>query len=304
MSLNKKAFGILMVLAMLFWASSWPCSKILVEYAPPHFIAFWRFFFVLLYSLVLIFVFKLSLSFDSKSLGFLLLAGLCNLVYSYFFFAGLNYAYAGKGGVLVTTMTPIFAYLLVLVLKYYKHLRYKEKFGKISKNELIGLILGIISGFFLLDLQGLNSLFAYSNIFFLLAAFDWALMSIFTAKIKLHPLVFNFYVTLIALLGLSPFLLNKELYFLFEADERFWLNLQVVVILSTLTGTIIYYKGIAYLGVVRTNSFLLLVPAFALVLSYFILGEVPSKATIFGAFLAIFAIYLINIYGKKNNRRI
>lgn len=55
-----------------------------------------------------------------------------------------------------------------------------------------------------------------------------------------------------------------------------------------------------FLGSVKANSFVLITPASALICSFFILDEVPTILTLIGCVLAIFAIYFINIYGKKN----
>lgn len=122
-------------------------------------------------------------------------------------------------------------------------------------------------------------------------------MSIFTQKIRTNPLVMNFYITLFSLVAFVPIWFEPATYFLFEAPLRFWFHLFCVAILSTLVGTSIYYLGIKELGSAKANSFMLLVPASALICSYFVLGEKPSLLTLFGTALAICAIYLIN--GKR-----
>ena len=170
---------------------------------------------------------------------------------------------------------------------------------RVPKNEIIGLILGILSGILLLDLGGFNELFGKFNVFFVLCALDWAFMSIFTQKIRMNPLAMNFYITIISILAFTPILFMQETYFLFAADLKFWSNLLIVAILSTVIGTSIYYLGIKELGSVRANSFILLVPASALLCSFVLLDERPSLLTLIGTVLAICAIYLINIYGKK-----
>ena len=126
-------------------------------------------------------------------------------------------------------------------------------------------------------------------------------MSIFTQKIRTNPLVMNFYITLFSLVAFVPIWFEPATYFLFEAPLHFWFHLFCVAILSTLVGTSIYYLGIKELGSAKANSFMLLVPASALICSYFVLGEKPSLLTLFGTALAICAIYLINGKGLKSN---
>lgn len=294
---SPKFLYALMALAMFFWGLSWASSKVLVAYSDAYTIAFWRFFFVLVGLFVLILILKIPLATPRKFIKWIVLASICNVIYSVLYFAALNYGQAGKGGVLVTTLTPIFTYLLVLFIIFWQ----KRSLQKVPKNEIIGLCLGIISGFFLLNLGSVDELFGKFNTFFILCAFDWALMSIFTQKIRTNPLVMNFYITLFSLVAFVPIWFEPATYFLFEAPLRFWFHLFCVAILSTLVGTSIYYVGIKELGSAKANSFMLLVPASALICSYFVLGEKPSLLTLFGTALAICAIYLINGKGLKSN---
>lgn len=290
---SPKFLYALMALAMFFWGLSWASSKVLVAYSDAYTIAFWRFFFVLVGLFVLLLILKIPLTTPRKFIKWIVLASICNVIYSVLYFAALNHGQAGKGGVLVTTLTPIFTYLLVLFIIFWQ----KRSLQKVPKNEIIGLCLGIISGFFLLNLGSVDELFGKFNTFFILCAFDWALMSIFTQKIRTNPLVMNFYITLFSLVAFVPIWFEPATYFLFEAPLRFWFHLFCVAILSTLVGTSIYYLGIKELGSAKANSFMLLVPASALICSYFVLGEKPSLLTLFGTALAICAIYLIN--GKR-----
>ena len=88
---------------------------------------------------------------------------------------------------------------------------------------------------------------------------------------------------------------------IFSFDMHFWIMLCVIAVLSTAIGTSIFYMGVAQIGAEKASSYQLLVPLIALITSYFILGEIPSLLTLVGGGIAIFAIYLINIYkGVKN----
>ena len=292
---SHKFFFLLMILAMFFWGLSWASGKVLISYANAYTIAFWRFFFVFVGLFIALLILKTPLKLDRGALKWVVLASICNVIYSVLYFAGLNYGAAGKGGVLVTTLTPIFTYLLVMAISSLKN----KKPAKVPTNELFGLALGISSGVLLLNLGSLSELFGKFNTFFVLCAFDWAVMSLFTQKIHAKPMVMNFYITLFSLIAFVPLLWRPETYFLLHADAKFWANLFVVSILSTIVGTSIYYAGILRLGSAKANSFFLLVPVSALLSSFVILGERPSALTLIGTALALCAIYLINIYGKN-----
>lgn len=290
-------FSVLLVIAMLFWGSSWPSSKILIRYTSPEIITFWRFFFALIATLPLMLLLKIPLRISRDAFKILIIAALFNCLYSIMFFVGLNYGSAGKGGVLVTTLTPIFTYILSFLYAKFKGNTKKT----MQNNEILGLFLGMIAGICLLNLGGLQELFGKFNTFFILCALDWAVLTLICQHIRIHPLAINFYITLLSVLMFSPLLwMERDAFIIFSFDGLFWGMLFIVSVLSTAIGTSIYYMGIAQVGATKASSFPLLVPAFALLTSFLILREIPSLLTLFGGSLAIFATYLINLYRKKS----
>ena len=289
-------FSVLLVIAMLFWGVSWPSSKVLVSYTGADVITFWRFFFALLASIPFVMLFKIPLKINAKAFSLLMVVAILNCCYSLFFFAGLNYGNAGKGGVLVTTITPVFVYLLTFGL-YKIH---KDTSRQMKSNEILGVFLGVVAGVCLLDLGDLQTLFSRFNVFFVLCALDWAILTLVCQRLRIHPIAINFYITFFSVVLFSPiFLIQPEMLEIFNFDLRFWCMLLTIAVLSTAIGTSIYYMGIAQVGAQKASSYPLLVPVFALVTSYLILGEVPSALTLFGGGIAIFAIYLINLYKSK-----
>lgn len=281
-------FAALMVIAMIFWGSSWPASKILTSYTSADIVTFWRFFFAFVASIPIVVILRINLKLDSHSFKLLLLSSLCNGLYSILYFFALNLGSAGRGGVLVTTLTPVFAYLIFFMLS--KNNRNPKT------NEMLGLMLGIIAGICLLDLPNSHAFSAF-NVIFVICAIDWAILSIICQKVRIHPIAINFYNSLFSCILYIPiFIFRDNVLFIFDYDVQFWVMMFVVSILSTAIGTSIYYMGILYVGATKASTFPLLVPFTALLSSYFILGEIPSVLTLFGGTLAIVAIYLINLY--------
>ena len=290
-------FSILLVVAMTFWGSSWASSKVLTSYTSADVITFWRFFFALMASIPLVIILRIPIRIDGSALKYLFLASITNCAYSIMFFIGLNYGAAGKGGVLVTTLTPVFVYLLT----YWIH-KIQNNPKMMRGNEILGLTLGIIAGICLLDLGNLSVLFSKSNVFFVLCALDWAVLTLICQRVRIHPIAINFYITLFSVLLSSPiFFFESAMLDIFSFDARFWTMLFVVSVLSTAIGTSIFYMGVAQIGAEKASSYQLLVPLIALVASYFILGEIPSLLTLFGGGIAIFAIYLINVYKRAKD---
>ncbi|WP_207771609.1 lipocalin family protein, partial [Campylobacter jejuni] len=96
-----------------------------------------------------------------------------NIIDEFFIKELLKHGLAGKGGVLVTTMIPIFSYLIFMIAIFFQ--KNKKSTHKITKSEILGLFLGLLSGFCLLNLGSLEDLFGKFNILFLTCSFIWAL---------------------------------------------------------------------------------------------------------------------------------
>lgn len=293
---EKQLFAILLFVGMIFWGGSWPSSKILTQYTSTEVITFWRFFFALLTFVPIVFALKVPLRLTPSSLKYLLLASFFNSLYSILFFTGLRFGFAGAGGVLVTTLIPIFAYLL----------SYWLYSNPLEKHEVSGLVLGLISGLFLLNLSHYGDLLGGGNLFFVASALSWASLTLATQKIRheVHPVAINFYTTLFSVITYAPlFLWNTNMMEIGSFDGWFWGNLLFVSCLSTAFGTTIYYQAISIVGASKASTFGLMVPVNALLLSWLFLGETPTQETLIGGSLAILAIYLINLYRPSHLQR-
>lgn len=284
----QKTFIFLLFIAMFFWGLSWPISKILSSNHSPFIVAFWRFALVALCLLPLIKYYKLSLKIPRSCFKWLGVCIVANTLYSLVFFYAITLGNAGSAGVITTTLSPILATLLSVVI-----------FGAaLSRIECIGLGIGLVSGFFFISGKGafLNSF----SLFFILTAFLWAWVTLSIRKLPLHPLIINFYSSFVSSLLFIPFLKSAD--FAIFAEPQSLGFLLVIALLSTVFGTSIYYKGIEVVGITKSASFTLLVPFFAVILSFVILGEKPELSTAIGGILAIISIYLISLYNKKHWR--
>ena len=273
---------------MFSWGLSWPISKILSANHSPFIVAFGRFALVAVCLLPIIKYRGLSLKVPRTCFPRLGVNIASNALYSLIFFYAINLGNAGSAGVITTTLSPILATLLSVVV-----------FGaRLSRLECIGLGIGLISGVFFIYSNG-SFLNAFS-LFFVLTAFLWACVTLSVRKLPLHPLVINFYSALISSVLFVPFLQSAD-FAIFTEGESLGMLL-IVALLSTVFGTSIYYKGIEVVGITKSASFTLLVPFFAVLLSFIILGEKPEISTAIGGILAIIAIYLISLYNKKHFR--
>jgi drug/metabolite transporter (DMT)-like permease len=291
---KKNLFAIPVVIAMIFWGTAWSSAKVVSNMVSPDVVVFWRFSFAFITMAPLLFIMKLSLKVTKRELLFLILGAVFYTTYNQLFFKGLVHGLAGAGGVLVTTTNPIITHVLVIIFLG----------QKISKRSIIGLVLGLTGGFFLLQGWTLkpDEIFKPGNILFLFAATAWAVLSIVTNQIQKNKL--NYLVTSFYLLGLSAllqffFAVPYGLTSIIGQNLIFWGNLIYLGTIAMALSTTIYFLATSKFGSERASSFIFIVPTSAVLTSFIFLGEVPQWYTIVGGCIAIAAVYLINSKTKK-----
>jgi drug/metabolite transporter (DMT)-like permease len=276
------------IISMFLWGISWPSGKVLTNYCTVINFSVYRYILVIATMILVLLALRTSFSIRKAGVPPLLASGILLAAYSYFFFRGLKTGSAGAGGVLVTIMNPIMAYTLGIFLS--KRLP--------SRNEAIGLALGILAGSVLLKLwDNTSALLDSGNLFFLLAAATWAVMSKFTAKGAQYgsSLSFSLWQYLVTLLCLLPFADIPEMRAAIHIqDPVFWSNLVFSSSIVTAGATTVYFYTTTRLGAEKASSFIFLVPLCAAISSWLLLGEKILPHTAIGGVLGIAAVYIIN----------
>jgi drug/metabolite transporter (DMT)-like permease len=285
---SRKIFLLGMILSMTCWGFSWTAGKYLSFYGSPITISMLRFAmtFVSLY-FILIFL-KTPLLIQRSGFKDLVVAAVLISIYTYLFFKGITVGLPGAGGVLVTVLNPIISYGIMLVMARRKP----------TRNETIGLILGLLAGIVLLKLvTEAGNIFKAGNIYFLLASLSWALLSLFTAKASRYgsPFTFSF-----LMYGISTVLLLIAANFadvvltIKKGDWIFWFNLFFSATITTSLATTFYFYATARIGASKASSFIFMVPLSAALGSWIFLDEVIQIHTIIGGLLGIGAVYILN----------
>lgn len=278
----------LMLISMCIWGLSWTAAKILSGYGEASSITYIRFLLVPLTLFPILKLAKIPVKISKKGIGPLVLAGILMAFYTVLFFTGLRVGLAGAGGVLVAVTIPIFAYILEVIVK-----RALPK-----KWAAIGLILGGIGGVILLDIwSNYQNIFAAGNSIFLLAALVYALLSKVISKSSNYgsPISFNFWLHIIALVGLS-FVVNYDelLRLLSLKDIKFWLNMLYFGVINSGLATTTYFFATTKLGPEKASSYIFIVPSAAVFFSWIFMDEAVEPKTIIGGTIAILAVFIIN----------
>ena len=286
--MNKNLFHVLMVFAMIFWGASWISTKVLTNYVNEYELVFLRMGICFISMFPLIYFFKLSFKIDLKSFIFILFASVILTLYSLVMFLGVQHGTGSFGGALVTTLIPIITFILIAFLNK----------KTISLKHSFALILGAFGVLNMLDIWNfnLNEIFSKDNIYFLLAAFLWSILTIITSKAtKINAFVFTFYTYIISSFTLFIFFVDGNIFHkIVDFDFIFWFNMFIITILSTTFATSIYFIGASKLGAKEASSYIFLVPASALSFGAIFLGEEITFNVIIGTICTIIAIYILN----------
>jgi drug/metabolite transporter (DMT)-like permease len=281
---------------MVFWGLSWPSNKTLKTFGDPFTLGFIRYILVIISLVPLLLFMKVKFRISRLGVLFVVISGLLMSVYNYTFLQGLQEGNAGAGGILVTTLNPIMAYTLGLLLAWRKP----------KTNESIGIVLGAIAGIVLLQLwNNLNILSDIGNALFLASALLWSIMSKFSSRSKEfgNPLAFTWWMYVVTLIAITPFVDFSSVNSLMHStDFKFWGNLLFGSVIVTSFATTMYFYATSQIGAERASSFIFTVPLCAGLSAYFIVGEELKWYTIVGGCLGIAAVYVLNRKQKDKDK--
>ena len=276
----------LLLLAMLLWGGGWSALKILTLHAPMETLLFWRFFLMSISFLPILYFFKEPIRLNKSSLTYIVASSILNIGFMVSSYYGTKYGLAGAGSVIVTSLSPIVTFILMLFI-------YKTSTHKL---QALGLILGAIGSFIILELNDLSLFFQTSNLYFLISAFIWAGVTILSQRshVHIHPIHYSFFISLIATLVAFIYGFDSNLLLVFEQGWQFWLALIYLAVLGQTVATTIFFMASGKLGSQRTSAFMFLVPIFSLLSAALILDEPMQMHIIVGGAISFIAVYFIN----------
>lgn len=277
-----------MAFAMLTWGISWTNAKILGEYAHPNTLMFWRFLTGASALVPVLLLLKEKFKYPAYVFKYIILNGLFLAIYNYFYFRGTQLGLAGAGGVLVTTLNPIFT---VIITGLFFN-------ADLQKKDIFGLLLGFIGGALIMNIWSLQpeELFASGNIHFVMGAFTWAFVTIISTRSKEHIgyLPFSFWSFLAASIFTFPLAVMQPDFYIFSHDAVFWLNFFLVSIGAMTFGTTVYFIAAMELGSEKASAFIFTVPAIAMLTAVIYLDEKLTLITTIGMICGMTAVFLIN----------
>ena len=284
--LQERHYSYLLILAMLLWGGGWTALKILTYDLEIEVIVFWRFFIMSISFLPILFFLKIPLTLNKKSLSYIASSSVLNIAFMISSFVGVKYGLAGGGSVIITTFSPVLTFLLIALI-------FRKK---LQSRQVFGLSLGIVGGIVLLQLNDINLFFNGSNIYFLLCAIIWAGVTILSGHSHkhIHPIHYSFFISVIATLATFIYAYNSELSSVFSQGWEFWTAMIYLAVFGQTIATTIFFMASGVLGSAKTSSFMFLVPFFALLSAWIVLGEPIQMHIIIGGAISMIAVLFIN----------
>lgn len=282
-SLNK--IYILLSLAMISWAIAWTNAKIVGEYLSFYNLIFFRFLLGFL-SLLPFLIYNKKNLLHLKSYKYIVIPSILFFIYNIAFFKGTHFGDAGRGAILVTTLNPLFTLFIISLIR-----------KKILLKEVLGIMIGLFGGLIIMNVfkYGFDIIFDIKNIYFLICAITWGIMTVFIdiAQKKINPYIFIslcYFFTMV----ISLFFVDFTLIDFTVLDFRFYFNFFLVSIAAMSFGTSVYMYSTSIIGPVKSSVFIFSVPFLAMGTSYIFLNEIFSLNTIIGGLISLIAIYIVN----------
>lgn len=284
---DKNLFYLLLFLAMVAWGGSWVNVKVLSSYIDAFEMIFFRFGITAITMIPLIWKMGYSFKIDKKSLGLALLVAVILILYNRYYFLGTKLGTASLGGAMVTTLIPILTFVILAILGA----------RRVGVREGIALCLGAVGVLTMLHVWRFDweKIAVIHNLYFLLAAILWALLTILSAKsTRVSPLVFTFYLYGITTILDGLFWVELGTISWERLDAIFWLNIALISLAASTFANTIYFLGIEKLGAAEVSSFVFFVPFSAILLSAIFLGEEIDLFIVLGTILTLGAVKILN----------
>ena len=277
-----------LLLTVVIWGNTFPTAKYVLGVLPPTVYASTRYLLAAV-TLMAVLAWRQGLTLPRRQdllplIGFGLLGiTLMQLLWT----NALSLTAASKGAILVA-VSPIWAMLITSLRGQWPGMRawcgVVLSFG--------GVFLVINNSLMAIDLGGGSLL---GDILFLVVAFCWACYSVFSPPYlaRLGALYVSAWSMLFGALALAPFMLIGLGDVVWPAiGAGHWAAFLYTAILAGALGYLLWYEGIARLGVARSVIYSYLIPVFALVSATVFLGEQVSTVQLLGAAVVIAGLVL------------
>jgi drug/metabolite transporter (DMT)-like permease len=288
---NKKYISLIIGLPIIFWAFAFPLIKIGLNELNPVNLTILRLFFVCICFIIILFFKRIKLSkIDKKDIPYIFLLGFFGVVcYHLALNYGEQFISAGVASLIITTI-PIFIVILALIFLS----------EKITINLIIGILLSLV-GVVIISLFGNTDInleigYIFGALAVLLSAFFGAFYTILGKKLlgKYSPLSLSIYAILLGSIGLVPFINFSLFDEIINLSMIGWISVIFLAIFPTVVSYVLWYVALDIKPASELGVYLYLMPILSTSLSFILLNENITIFFVFGGFLIILGLIIVN----------
>ena len=278
-----------LLLVSLFWGGIFVSGKLAVSEVGPFTVAEVRFLLSALTLLILLAHRRPEelRAFHTRHVPLFLGLGLVGIAaYNALFYFGLKLTSASQAALMMPTNLPVATALMASLIL-------KEPF---DWRKALGIGLSL-AGVVLVVGQGGVPRLRPSDLVLLTGVLCFAVFSVYgkVATQVFSPLAANAFLSVFGAAFLLPLAFTESPWASLEhAPLGFWLNIGYTVVFGTVLSYVWWYEGIQRIGASRAGVFTYLVPVWAMLLSFMILGERVSLPQLAGGLMAASGIWVVN----------
>lgn len=280
---------LLILIAVIFWGTSFIATKIALRELTPEMILTLRLIIAVIFLFVIGTTLKNSFSIKKKNLIGIFVLALVAAFHIWIQITGLSFTTASNTGWIIGT-APVFMAILGLIF-------FKEK---ISSVKLLGIVIAIFGLVVLVskgDFLSISFIQNKGDFLVLGSAFTWGVYSTVNKKISISypPLMTIFYLFFLMLLLILPFSLSgKEIDSVLHLSFDGWLAIFFLGLFCSGVSYVIWAQALRDMESARVGAFLYLEPFVTVLGAWFMLGELITPVMMLGGIIIIIGVILVN----------
>jgi drug/metabolite transporter (DMT)-like permease len=286
---SKTVRYLLILLAIIFWGTSFVATKTVLQEINPVTIIILRLVFASVLLTIIALSTKKKFSINLKSHGWIFILALVAVFHLWIQVTGLQYTTASNTGWIIGT-APIF--MAILGFAFYKE--------RITPLQLAGILVAL-AGLLLLigkgDITNIGLIENKGDLLVLGSAFTWGVYSMVNKKISLSysPLMTILYLFLMMAVIIIPFNLNSEtINSIINLSLISWMWILFLGIFCSGVAYVIWAQALRDMESAKVGAFLYFEPLVTVVAAWFFLNEEITLLMIFSGLLITAGVFIVN----------
>ena len=289
MTTSKTFRYLLILLAIIFWGTSFVATKTVLNEIKPVTIIILRLILASILLTTIALFTKRKFSINLKNHSWIFILALVAVFHLWIQVTGLQYTTAANTGWIIGT-APVFMAILGFVF-------YKEK---ITLLQFLGILVAV-AGLLLLigkgDITNIGLIENQGDLLVLASAFTWGIYSMVNKKISLSysPLVTILYLFLVIAVIIIPFNLNSEtINSVINLSSIGWMWILFLGIFCSGVAYVIWARALRDMESARVGAFLYFEPLVTVIAAWFFLNEEITLLMIFSGLLITAGVFIVN----------